>query len=93
MVTSRTLGTVATHYEVLGVAASAGEDSIRQSYLALARKYHPDFHEGTARTAAEASMQRVNEAWSVLGDSDRRREYDRGSAVSSQVSFYSAPEP
>lgn len=66
-----------THYEVLGVASSASEDSIRQAYLALARKYHPDFHGGSARESAEASMQRVNEAWGVLGNSDTRRDYDQ----------------
>jgi len=77
MPSSRTLKTVGTHYEVLGVASTADDDRIRQSYLALARKYHPDFHEGSARASAEASMQRVNEAWSVLGNRDRRRAYDQ----------------
>lgn len=66
-----------THYEVLGVSSSTNQDGIRQAYLALARKYHPDFHDGSSRDSAEASMQRVNEAWTVLGNEDRRREYDQ----------------
>lgn len=69
-----------THYETLGVAADATPQEIRRAYLAHARRHHPDRHhtEGErAATAAEARMRRINEAWQVLGDADRRAAYDR----------------
>lgn len=68
-----------THYEVLGVEPTASADEIRRVYLDLARRHHPDFHEDAAtdtRTAAERRMQRINDAWAVLGDRDRRAAYD-----------------
>jgi len=63
-------------YELLGVAADADQAVIRRAYLALARQYHPDLNQGPGRQAAEDAMQEVNEAWSVLGDPTRRRDYD-----------------
>lgn len=68
-----------THYEVLGVAPTADAATVRRAYLVLARKHHPDYHTGDeiGRRRAEREMQRVNEAWSVLGDEDARRAYDR----------------
>jgi hypothetical protein len=66
-----------THYEVLGVAESAGSDELRQAYLAQARRHHPDRQpDGSKRAAAEARMREINAAWAVLGDPDRRRSYD-----------------
>lgn len=67
------------HYEELGVSPSATPAEIRASYLALARQFHPD---GLAtaspsdRATASARMARVNAAWTVLGDADRRARYD-----------------
>ena len=72
---------MATHYETLGVARTATADEIRRAYHAQARRYHPDRAgdrpAGEARRAEDA-MRRVNEAWRVLGDDRRRREYDLG---------------
>nr|WP_249419729.1 J domain-containing protein [Rhabdothermincola salaria] len=68
-----------THYDVLDVDATASASEIRRSYLALARDHHPDFHtalDDHARAANEREMQRINEAWSVLSDEQRRRAYD-----------------
>lgn len=70
-----------THYEVLGVAAGASAAEIRRAYLALARRHHPDFHPAAdepGRRADEREMQRINQAWAVLGDPGRRAAYDRG---------------
>ena len=80
-----------SHYEVLGVSSSASDDAVRQAYLALARKYHPDFHGGAARASAEASMQRVNEAWTVLSSTDRRRDYDQSLKFGTSRSATSEP--
>jgi hypothetical protein len=68
-----------THYEVLGVAPTADAATVRRAYLHLARTHHPDYHVGddVGRRRAERTMQRVNEAWAVLGDETKRRAYDR----------------
>lgn len=70
-----------THYDLLEVAPNASPAEIRKAYLALARTHHPDFHTGgTERTRAanEREMQRINDAWAVLGDDQRRAAYDDG---------------
>jgi hypothetical protein len=69
-----------TYYDVLGVPPDASAADIRRAYLRLARVNHPDFHltDGPAgRARAEREMQRLNEAWGVLGDRNRRAAYDR----------------
>jgi hypothetical protein len=68
-----------THYETLGVEPSASSDAVRKAYLKRARDHHPDFH--TTATSAkrqenEREMQRINQAWTVLGDPLKRRAYD-----------------
>lgn len=71
-----------THYEALGVPVDAAADDVRRAYLRLARAHHPDLHpDGRARAEAERRMQRVNEAWSVLSDPQRRAAYDRSVGV------------
>lgn len=68
-----------TLYDVLDVDATASASDVRRAYLALARAHHPDFHTGLdepTRAANEREMQRINEAWTVLGDEERRRDYD-----------------
>lgn len=67
-----------THYEVLGVAAASSTADIRAAYHRQARRWHPDFAAANGVDAARArrEMQRVNEAWRVLSDPNRRRSYD-----------------
>ena len=67
------------HYEELGVPPSASTAEIRESYLALARRFHPDHladATGPERERATARMARINAAWSVLSDRERRATYD-----------------
>lgn len=67
------------HYDELGVAPTATAAEIRSSYLSLARRFHPDRLVGvppTERAHAAARMARVNAAWSVLSDRQRRAAYD-----------------
>ncbi|MCX7621628.1 MAG: J domain-containing protein [Acidimicrobiales bacterium] len=69
-----------THYDVLGVSESASTAEIRRAYRALARRYHPDVvgsGPSRARQEAERRMAAINLAWSVLGDAEKRRRYDR----------------
>jgi hypothetical protein len=60
-----------THYDTLGVSPAAGPEEVRRAWLSRAREHHPD------RGGDPARMRAVNEAWSVLGDPDARRRYDR----------------
>ena len=61
-----------SHYDVLGVAPGATPAEVRQAYLTLARRHHPDRHGGDT-----TRMQALNEAWAVLGDPVQRARYDR----------------
>ena len=63
------------YYNVLGIHKTADDKTIRQAYRRLARKYHPDVNPGDS--SAEESFKNVNEAYSVLSNSDNRRQYDR----------------
>ncbi|MGH1491254.1 MAG: J domain-containing protein [Acidimicrobiales bacterium] len=73
-------GKTYTHYEILGVTRQSDHDQIRRAYLSAARRWHPDRHSGKPvdeADKAEKAMQRVNQAWSVLGDKANREAYDR----------------
>ncbi len=72
---------MASHYETLDIAPTASYDKIRSAYHDCARRWHPDrFVEAEPQEAeaAELAMRQANEAWRVLGDEVRRRDYDRG---------------
>ena len=63
------------YYETLGVPRDADDAAIKKAYRALAKKYHPDTNSGDA-VAAEKFKQ-ASEAYSVLSDPDKRRQYDQ----------------
>jgi hypothetical protein len=65
--------TLMNYYEILGVAPDASVSAIRGAYLSRIAHYHPDRNSSIHATAIAALL---NEAWEVLGDSARRREYD-----------------
>ena len=62
------------YYEVLGVGRTASEQEIKSAYRKQALKYHPDRNEGDKD--AEERFKEAAEAYSVLGDSDKRQRYD-----------------
>jgi curved DNA-binding protein CbpA len=62
-------------YDVLGISASASHEELRRAYRMAARRLHPDLHGGDAR--AELAMQRLNEAWSLVGSPQARQKHDR----------------
>ncbi|VAW36725.1 Chaperone protein DnaJ [hydrothermal vent metagenome] len=63
-------------YEILGVKKDASAGEIKKAYRKLAKKYHPDINPNNKR--AEAHFKEVNEAYDVLSDKDKRRDYDTG---------------
>lgn len=62
------------YYGVLGVSRDASEDELKKAYRKLARQYHPDANPDDP--SAESKFKEVAEAYSVLSDPARRRDYD-----------------
>ncbi|BCK00033.1 molecular chaperone DnaJ [Anaerocolumna chitinilytica] len=63
------------YYEVLGVSKTAGDDEIKKAYRQLAKKYHPDANPGDKE--AEVKFKEASEAYAVLSDAEKRRQYDQ----------------
>src|SRR5256885_16976278 len=61
-------------YAVLGVPASATQDEIKKAYRKLASKHHPD--KNPSDTKAAERFKGISEAYQVLGDADKRKQYD-----------------
>jgi DnaJ-class molecular chaperone len=62
------------YYAALGVPPEADVSAIKERYRELAKQYHPDI--AADKAAAEKRMREINEAWEVLGDAERRADYD-----------------
>jgi molecular chaperone DnaJ len=67
------------YYKVLGVPSDAGNDEIKKAYRKLARQYHPDANKG--KPEAEERFKEISEAYDVLADAKRRKEYDEARAL------------
>ena len=63
------------YYEVLGVDKNADDATIKKAYRQLAKKYHPDMNPGDAE--AEKKFKEASEAYAVLSDPDKKRQYDQ----------------
>jgi molecular chaperone DnaJ len=61
------------YYEVLGVARTASKDTIKDAYRKLALQYHPDRNKAPG---AEEKFKTISEAYAVLSDDEKRRQYD-----------------
>lgn len=63
------------YYEVLGVDRNADEATLKSAYRKLAKKYHPDMNPGDKE--AEKKFKEASEAYAVLSDAEKRRQYDQ----------------
>lgn len=63
------------YYEVLGVSKNATDADFKKAYRQLAKQYHPDTNPGNAE--AEAKFKEASEAYAVLSDEEKRRQYDQ----------------
>ena len=65
---------VKNYYKILGVSENASQDVIKKAYRSLAKKYHPDKHKGDSN--AESKFKEISEAYAVLSNPKKRKEYD-----------------
>ena len=63
------------YYEVLGVDRNADDAALKKAYRALAKKYHPDTNPGDKE--AEKKFKEASEAYAILSDAEKRRQYDQ----------------
>ena len=63
------------YYEKLGVAKTASDEEIKRSYRKLALQYHPDRNKGDQQ--AESKFKEISEAYAVLSDKEKRKQYDK----------------
>ena len=64
------------HYKTLGVERKASAEEIKKAYRKLARRYHPDRNPGDKQ--AEERFKEISQAYDVLGDPEKRKQYDSG---------------
>ena len=64
------------YYEILEVSKNASKEIIEKAYKVLAKKYHPDLQQESERKKAEEKMKIINEAYEILSDDEKRKNYD-----------------
>ncbi|HLG67015.1 MAG TPA: DnaJ domain-containing protein, partial [Acidimicrobiales bacterium] len=74
------------YYKVLGVSANATDKEITRAYRKLAKQYHPDANPG-----AEERFKEISAAYDVLGDAQRRKEYDEVRRLGPMAGGFGAP--
>ncbi len=77
--------TAKDYYKILGVNKSASKEEIKKAYRKLALKYHPDKNKGDK--TAEARFKEISEAYAVLGDPEKKKNYDMFGAEGFQNRF------
>src|SRR3954464_10809478 len=66
-------------YKTLGVDKKASDDDIKKAYRKLARQYHPD--RNPDNPSAEERFKEIQQAYSILSDPDKRKQYDSGGGI------------
>jgi len=66
------------YYKTLGVAENASADELKKAFRKLAQKWHPDRHQGASKEEAEQRFKEISEAYAILSDPEKRRQYDMG---------------
>lgn len=64
------------YYKILGISKTASQDEIKKAFRKLAKQYHPDVNKTDKN--AEAKFKEINEAYDVLGNAEKKAEYDNG---------------
>jgi curved DNA-binding protein len=81
------------YYELLGIERSATDKEVKAAYRKMARKWHPDLHPANEKKEAEDKFKRINEAYEVLKDPEKRSRYDRlGSRWKNGQDFQAPPD-
>lgn len=65
------------YYELLGVSKNASDSEIKTAYRKLAREHHPDVVKDSDKASAEKKFKEINEAYQVLSDTQKRKQYDQ----------------
>lgn len=74
-----------TLYDVLEVSEKASQEVIEKTYKVLVKKYHPDLQPPEKRAVAEKKMKEINEAYDILGNETKRKQYDEELARSRKI--------
>ena len=79
------------YYDTLGISQNSNDNEIKKAYRSLSLKYHPDRNK---TVEAQTKMQNINDAYSILGDSSKRKQYDLELKLGARgMSFPGVPPP
>ena len=78
------------YYQILGIPKNASQEEIKKAYRRLAMQYHPDRNPGKEKWAND-KFKEINEAFSVLGDPEKRKQYDRFGTVGNIGDIFGSP--
>ncbi len=78
------------YYHILGVSQNASQEQIKKAYRKLAMQYHPDRNPGKEPWANE-KFKEINEAFGVLGDPQKRQQYDQFGTAGNIGDIFGSP--